>query len=73
MPVLPLVGAVRPWQGVFFVVVKPDVQRAAFRRFVGETVFDMDLTLLAEVDSLHARGVDAVVGMAIYTGRLALG
>ncbi len=26
---------------------------AAFRRFVGETVFDMDLTLLAEVDSLH--------------------
>lgn len=26
---------------------------ASFRRFVGETVFDMDLTLLAEVDSLH--------------------
>ena len=26
---------------------------AAFRHFVGETVFDMDLTLLAEVDSLH--------------------
>jgi arginine decarboxylase len=26
---------------------------SAFRRFVGETVFDMDLTLLAEVDSLH--------------------
>ncbi len=26
---------------------------AAFRHFVGETVFDMDLTLLDEVDSLH--------------------
>ncbi len=26
---------------------------AAFRRFAGDAVFDMDLTLLAEVDSLH--------------------
>jgi phosphoribosylformimino-5-aminoimidazole carboxamide ribotide isomerase len=26
----------------------------------------------AEIDALHAIGVDAVVGMAIYTGRLAL-
>ena len=26
----------------------------------------------AEVDTLHGRGIDAVVGMAIYTGRLAL-
>ena len=25
-----------------------------------------------EIDALHARGVDAVVGMAIYTGSLAL-
>lgn len=28
------------------------------------------ITTLEEVDALHARGVDAVVGMAIYTGRL---
>ena len=30
------------------------------------------ITTRAEVDALHAMGVDAVVGMAIYTGRLSL-
>jgi phosphoribosylformimino-5-aminoimidazole carboxamide ribotide isomerase len=30
------------------------------------------ITTRAEIDRLHAIGVDAVVGMAIYTGRLAL-
>jgi phosphoribosylformimino-5-aminoimidazole carboxamide ribotide isomerase len=31
------------------------------------------ITTREEVDALHAIGVDAVVGMAIYTGSLALG
>lgn len=30
------------------------------------------ITTREEVDDLHARGVDAVVGMALYTGRLSL-
>lgn len=30
------------------------------------------ITTRADIDALHAMGVDAVVGMAIYTGRLAL-
>jgi phosphoribosylformimino-5-aminoimidazole carboxamide ribonucleotide (ProFAR) isomerase len=30
------------------------------------------ITTPAEVDELHAMGVDAVVGMAIYTGRFTL-
>ena len=30
------------------------------------------ITTIEEVDELHAMGVDAVVGMALYTGRLAL-
>jgi phosphoribosylformimino-5-aminoimidazole carboxamide ribotide isomerase len=30
------------------------------------------ITTRAEIDELHAMGVDAVVGMALYTGRLAL-
>jgi phosphoribosylformimino-5-aminoimidazole carboxamide ribotide isomerase len=28
------------------------------------------ITTRAEIEALHALGVDAVVGMAIYTGRL---
>jgi phosphoribosylformimino-5-aminoimidazole carboxamide ribotide isomerase len=31
------------------------------------------ITTQAEIDALHALGIDAVVGMAIYTGTLALG
>jgi phosphoribosylformimino-5-aminoimidazole carboxamide ribotide isomerase len=30
------------------------------------------ITTQAEIDDLHARGVDAVVGMAVYTGKLIL-
>jgi phosphoribosylformimino-5-aminoimidazole carboxamide ribotide isomerase len=30
------------------------------------------ITTQAEVDSLHAKGIDAVVGMAIYTGTMQL-
>lgn len=30
------------------------------------------ITTRAEIDQLHAEGIDAVVGMAIYTGRLSL-
>jgi len=30
------------------------------------------ITTRAEIDALHAQGIDAVVGMAIYTGSLAL-
>ena len=30
------------------------------------------ITTRAEIDALHAEGIDAVVGMAIYTGQLAL-
>lgn len=30
------------------------------------------ITTREEIDHLHARGIDAVVGMALYTGRLAL-
>jgi phosphoribosylformimino-5-aminoimidazole carboxamide ribonucleotide (ProFAR) isomerase len=28
------------------------------------------ITTQAEIDTLHANGVDAVVGMAVYTGKL---
>jgi phosphoribosylformimino-5-aminoimidazole carboxamide ribonucleotide (ProFAR) isomerase len=31
------------------------------------------ITTKEEIDDLHARGVDAVVGMALYTGTLDLG
>jgi phosphoribosylformimino-5-aminoimidazole carboxamide ribonucleotide (ProFAR) isomerase len=31
------------------------------------------ITTREEIDALHAMGVDAVVGMAIYTGSLTLG
>jgi phosphoribosylformimino-5-aminoimidazole carboxamide ribotide isomerase len=30
------------------------------------------ITTREEIETLHAMGVDAVVGMAIYTGRLAI-
>ena len=30
------------------------------------------ITTLEEIDDLDRRGIDAVVGMALYTGRLAL-
>jgi phosphoribosylformimino-5-aminoimidazole carboxamide ribonucleotide (ProFAR) isomerase len=30
------------------------------------------ITTRAEIEALHALGVDAVVGMAIYTGRLSI-
>ena len=31
------------------------------------------ITTREEIDRLHALGIDAVVGMAIYTGRLTMG
>ncbi len=31
------------------------------------------ITTQQEIDTLHAHGVDAVVGMAVYTGKLKLG
>ncbi|MEY4093134.1 MAG: 1-(5-phosphoribosyl)-5-[(5-phosphoribosylamino)methylideneamino] imidazole-4-carboxamide isomerase, partial [Acidobacteriota bacterium] len=30
------------------------------------------ITTREEIDALHAKGIDAVVGMAIYTGNLSL-
>ncbi len=45
--------------------VLPELQQATRRRIiVAGGIKSMD-----EVDQLHARGVDAVVGMAIYTGK----
>ena len=43
--------------------------RAATAR---EVIAAGGITTMEEVDELHAMGVDAVVGMALYTGRLAL-
>jgi phosphoribosylformimino-5-aminoimidazole carboxamide ribonucleotide (ProFAR) isomerase len=31
------------------------------------------ITTMEEIDYLDARGIDAVVGMALYTGKLAIG
>ena len=44
------------------------VRRATARRVTAAG----GITTRAEIDSLHAAGVDAVVGMAIYTGALSL-
>jgi phosphoribosylformimino-5-aminoimidazole carboxamide ribotide isomerase len=45
------------------------VRRATLRRVTAAG----GITTREEIDRLHAEGVDAVVGMAIYTGRLDLG
>jgi phosphoribosylformimino-5-aminoimidazole carboxamide ribotide isomerase len=45
------------------------VRRATSRRVVAAG----GITTQEEIDALDAMGVDAVVGMAIYTGRLAIG
>jgi phosphoribosylformimino-5-aminoimidazole carboxamide ribotide isomerase len=42
------------------------VRRATLRRVTAAG----GITTQAEIDQLHAAGIDAVVGMAIYTGRL---
>lgn len=43
----------------------------AIRQATGRAVIAAGgITTMAEVDALHAIGVDAVVGMALYTGRL---
>ena len=44
------------------------VHRATSRRLTAAG----GITTRAEIDALHAEGIDAVVGMAIYTGQLAL-
>jgi phosphoribosylformimino-5-aminoimidazole carboxamide ribonucleotide (ProFAR) isomerase len=43
-----------------------EVSRATSRRVTAAG----GITTHAEVDTLHAQGVDAVVGMAVYTGKL---
>ena len=43
-----------------------DVRRATSRRVTAAG----GITTHAEIDELHAHGVDAVVGMALYTGKL---
>jgi phosphoribosylformimino-5-aminoimidazole carboxamide ribotide isomerase len=43
-----------------------DVRRATTKRVTAAG----GITTQAEIDTLHANGVDAVVGMALYTGRL---
>jgi phosphoribosylformimino-5-aminoimidazole carboxamide ribotide isomerase len=43
-----------------------EVSRATSRRVTAAG----GITTQAEVDTLHAQGVDAVVGMAVYTGKL---
>ena len=44
------------------------VRRATTRRLTAAG----GITTQAEIDTLHANGIDAVVGMAVYTGRLAI-
>ncbi|MEQ1897293.1 MAG: HisA/HisF-related TIM barrel protein [Vicinamibacterales bacterium] len=44
------------------------VHRATSRRLTAAG----GITTRAEIDALHAEGIDAVVGMAIYTGHLAI-
>jgi phosphoribosylformimino-5-aminoimidazole carboxamide ribotide isomerase len=46
-----------------------DVRRATTRRLTAAG----GITTQQEIDELHAAGVDAVVGMAIYTGKLVVG
>jgi len=46
-----------------------DVRGATSRRLTAAG----GITTQQEIDTLHARGVDAVVGMAVYTGTLTLG
>jgi phosphoribosylformimino-5-aminoimidazole carboxamide ribotide isomerase len=46
-----------------------DVRRATTRRVTAAG----GITTQQEIDDLHAAGVDAVVGMAIYTGKLVVG
>ena len=45
-----------------------DVRRATTRRVTAAG----GITTQAEIDTLHAHGVDSVVGMAVYTGRLSI-
>ena len=45
-----------------------EVRRATRRRLTAAG----GITTRAEIDQLHAEGIDAVVGMAIYTGQLSL-
>lgn len=45
-----------------------DVRRATTRRLTAAG----GISTREEIDALHARGVDAVVGMAVYTGKLDL-
>lgn len=45
-----------------------DIRRATTRRLTAAG----GITTQEEIDTLHANGVDAVVGMALYTGRLAV-
>jgi phosphoribosylformimino-5-aminoimidazole carboxamide ribonucleotide (ProFAR) isomerase len=42
------------------------VQQATMRRLTAAG----GITTQEEIDMLHAQGIDAVVGMAIYTGKL---
>jgi phosphoribosylformimino-5-aminoimidazole carboxamide ribotide isomerase len=44
------------------------VHRATSRRLTAAG----GITTRAEIDALEAEGIDAVVGMAIYTGQLSL-
>ena len=45
-----------------------EVRRATTRRVTAAG----GITTQAEIDTLHAHGVDSVVGMAVYTGKLAI-
>jgi phosphoribosylformimino-5-aminoimidazole carboxamide ribotide isomerase len=45
-----------------------DLRRSTARRFTAAG----GITTQVEVDTLDAAGVDSVVGMAVYTGKLAL-
>ena len=46
--------------------VLPELQSATKRRIIVAG----GIKSMEEVDQLHAKGLDAVVGMAIYTGKL---
>ena len=52
-------------QGIPFDVVR-DLRQATARQFIVAG----GITSIAEIEQLHSIGVDAVVGMAIYTGQV---
>lgn len=84
LPVSPVeaVKALEPWCGEFLYThvdkeglmqgTDLDAIRAVAAATTARLTAAGGITTKAEVDALHANGIDAVVGMAIYTGSLSL-